>query len=385
MHARENRRTTVLCLGFVLLLPAMLPAQSDNRLSEGELDTLLAPIALYPDPLLAQLLPAATYPDDIRKASEWLARHSAGGSEIDNQQWDLSVRAIAHYPQVVRMMANDMDWTESLGQAFAMQPQDVMNSVQHLRARARTSGALEDSREQRVVVEREVIKIVPSQPEVIYVPQYNPQVIYAENRPSTGERIAAGLITFGAGVAVGAWLNNDCDWGGSHGWGVYYHGWSGPGWWGARRPGWAYGNSLYINDSYRRRAWVNPRYGNNITINRNYVQRNRNFYNFDRNRTIQDNRFRNSNWGNSSSERRLSTPERNEAVRERLRNADSSRGAYRSPNGAFSGYDRGSRTSAASGRGWSSAGRTPPHHSRAASPREISGTKGRSLGKSRGR
>lgn len=225
----------------------------DNLLSPEELDDLLAPIALYPDPLLAQILPAATFVDQIDEAARYV-RQFGQYARVDDQPWDISVRAVAHYPDVLYMMDRKYDWTVALGQAYIDQPQDVMESIQVLRAEARDRGNLYSTAQQQVVVEADGdIRIVPAAPQYIYVPVYDPQVIYVEQRPSYG------FITFGTGFVIGAWLSRDVDWREHR---VYYHGWKGRGWVERSRP--------HIQD--RRGVYIN-RNASNIVINRRVLQR----------------------------------------------------------------------------------------------------------------
>ncbi len=203
--------------------------------TERELDDLLAPIALYPDPLLAQILPASTYPTEVADAAAWLNR---GGdvSSIDEQIWAESVRAIARYPNTLQMMAENMDWTANLGDAFLNQPEDVTNAIQRLRWRARSVGNLVSNAEQSVIIDGDYIQIVPVQPQYIYVPQYDTSVVYVQNSP---------FITFGFGLAIGGWLSMDFDWGHHH---VIYHGWDRPGWVNHARP-YVHVKDVYINRS----------------------------------------------------------------------------------------------------------------------------------------
>jgi len=211
----------------------------DSLFSAGELDELLAPIALYPDPLLAQILPAATFPDQIDAAARYV-RQFGNLARIDEQPWDVSVKAVAHYSDVLYMMDQKDDWTASLGQAYVNQQQDVMDAIQRLRAEAAASGNLVSTSEQQVADEGGYISIDPAEPDLIYVPQYDPLAVYAE-RPSPGY----GFITFGVGFSIGAWLNRDCDW---HGRRIYYHGWQGGGWVGRARPHVQVRNTVYISD-----------------------------------------------------------------------------------------------------------------------------------------
>ena len=259
-----------------LLTPSLMQlsahALPDDRFSDEELDELLAPIALYPDPLLAQVVPASTFIDQLEEAQRTLGG-STDDIQIGNQNWDVSVKSVAHYPQILDRMVEQRDWTTALGQAYVNQSTDVAKSIQRLRAQARSAGNLVTTSQQEVIVDGQVIKIVPAQPQVIYVPQYNPQVVYVDNGPSTGERIAAAAITFGAGLALGAWLNNDWDW---YGRGIYYHGWVGPGWIGCNR--------TFINVNVNRNIYINNRY-RNVNVNRNIVNRNISTYRTNLNRT----------------------------------------------------------------------------------------------------
>ncbi len=237
---------------------ATLPA-SDQKSTDDELDEMLAPIALYPDPLLAQMIPAATFFDQLEEAQRTL-NGKTDDNLIANQNWEVSVKSVAHYPEVLQMMVEKQDRTIAIGQAYVTQPQDVSKSIQRLRAEAQAAGNLKTTKQQQVITEGNAIKIEPAQPQVIYVPQYDPQVIYVHNGPSTGQVIAASAISFGVGLAIGAWLNNDYDY---YGRGIYYHGWNGGGWIAANRTYVNVNRNVYINNSYR-----------NINVNRNIVNRN---------------------------------------------------------------------------------------------------------------
>ena len=147
--------------------------------SASQLERLLAPIALYSDPLLAQVLLAATFPDQITDAAAFVRTHGTGG--VDDQSWDVSVKAVAHYPTILNMMDAKPEWTTELGQAYASQSSDVMQAVQRLRAQANAQGNLVTTPQQQVVVEREYIAIWPAQPRVIYVPVYDPEIIYVRH------------------------------------------------------------------------------------------------------------------------------------------------------------------------------------------------------------
>ncbi len=236
---------------------------SYESFSPDQLDNLLAPIALYPDPLLSQVLVAATFVDDVDEAARWVRAY--GPSGVDDQPWDVSVKAVAHYPTVIYMMADKIDWTTTLGQAYANQSTDVMMSVQRLRRMAYSVGNLVTTPQQQVIVEPDYISIWPYQPQYIYVPVYDPYICY-HRRPLWGV-----AITFGVAFLIGAWLNRDCDW---HNRRIYYHGWNGPGWINRGRP--------YIHET---NVYVNNRYSN-VNVNRGVFRRNVNVNNIDRYNSI---------------------------------------------------------------------------------------------------
>ena len=206
---------------------------ADNTFTRAELEKLLAPIALYPDPLLAQMLPASAYPVQIVQAQRWLDKNRAlvaknDYSGIDNQNWDPAVKALARFPGVIKLMSADLDWTTDLGDAEVNQPQDVAEVIQDLRAKAEAAGTLKTTDQQTVErVEASAppgagapqgstapqaaasyISIQPTDPSTVYVPTYDPAAVY---QPYTG---IAPLLGFGAGIAVGAlWNNNYWNWG----------------------------------------------------------------------------------------------------------------------------------------------------------------------------
>jgi hypothetical protein len=191
--------------------------------SAEELDNLVAPVALYPDALLAQILVASTFPEQIEVA----ARHirERGSRDIENQGWDISVKAVAYYPPVLNMLYNQEDWANALGQAYAAQSADVMDAVQRLREMAREQGNLVSTPEHTVTHDRDRIIIVPANPQVIYVPTYDPAIVFV--RPVFGLRFHGGYFSFGIGFPIGSWLVYDVDWWGRR---VYYDGWYGDGW-----------------------------------------------------------------------------------------------------------------------------------------------------------
>jgi hypothetical protein len=175
-------------------------------LSDAQLDQLLGPIALYPDPLIAQILPASTLPTEIVMADRYV---SGGGdpNQIDQQPWDASVQALARYPNVLQWMDQNLDWTTELGQAFLNQQQDVMNSIQRLRMSAYNFGNLQSTPQQQVINDGSDIEIDPVDPQVIYVPVYQPDQVYYDAANGSP------YVTFGIGCAIGPWLDCDFDWG----------------------------------------------------------------------------------------------------------------------------------------------------------------------------
>jgi hypothetical protein len=245
-----NRKVSYLrvLIGFLVLLMAAPPwilAQDSGTgatFRQEELDQMLAPIALYPDSLLGQILVAATYPDQVREADQWVRQNSnLQGDELnaalDGMDWDLSVKALVPFPQVLSMMSDKMDWTQRMGDAFLAQQEDVMDTIQRLRAKAHAQGNLNTTEQQKVVVRGESIEIEPANPRVVYVPTYNPTVIYgswwhpayppyaynpyyphyAYDPYYTGVGfVTAGLFGFAAGIAVGSVWNSGWghwDWG----------------------------------------------------------------------------------------------------------------------------------------------------------------------------
>lgn len=184
----------------------------DTLFTAEELDDLLAPIALYPDPLLAQILPAATFIDQIDEAARFVRQYGKT-ARIDDQPWDVSVKAMAHYPDVLFMMDQKNDWTVSLGQAFINQQQDVMDAIQRLRAEAQAEGNLVSTPQQEVVDEDNYISIVPAAPELVYVPQYDPLMVYMESSPLTaslpsasGLRSAPGWTAIATGMGAASFI-----------------------------------------------------------------------------------------------------------------------------------------------------------------------------------
>jgi hypothetical protein len=208
-------------------------AQQAN-LSASEIDSIVSPIALYPDQLVAQILAAATYPDQVTAASNWL--NSSQGLQgdalmqaADKQPWDPSVKALTQFPTVLDQMAKNLAWTSALGDAAFNQQKDVMASIQRLRQEAKAAGNLKSGEQIKVVQQDpQTIVIQPANPQVVYVPTYSPTVVYGTPYYppgySTGAVVATGLLAFGAGIAVGAAINNSCCGWGWNSWGCGWHG-----------------------------------------------------------------------------------------------------------------------------------------------------------------
>ena len=211
------------------------PSQPDEYalLTADELDGLVAPIALYPDALVAQVLGAATFPYEIVDAVVWLKQNSSLTGEalakaVDQQSWDPAVKALTQFPTVLDNLAKNLAWTSSLGEASATQQQDVMAAIQRMRAKAKAAGNLKSSPEIKVVQESpQTIVIQPANPQVVYVPTYNPTVIYGAPVVvpgySSADVAAAAIISFGVGIAVGAAIYGGCcGWGWGY-WGTSWH------------------------------------------------------------------------------------------------------------------------------------------------------------------
>ncbi|HMH15438.1 MAG TPA: DUF3300 domain-containing protein [Edaphobacter sp.] len=229
-------------------------------LSAEELQQLVAPIALYPDALVAQILGAATFPDQITQANNWLQQNkgltgSALMQAVDKQSWDPSVKALTQFPSVLDNMVKNLSWTSALGETYHTQAADVMAAVQALRAKAKAAGNLKSGSQITVVQQSpQVIVIQPTNPQVVYVPQYNPTVVYGAPVTTPGYSTAAvvttAVLAFGIGIAVGAAINNSCcGWGYSY-WNCNWHG-------GAV----VYRNNVYYGNA----AWHGGFYGSTAT------------------------------------------------------------------------------------------------------------------------
>jgi hypothetical protein len=201
------------------------PPSAPPQLGAAELEKLLAPIALYPDPLIATILPASVYPLEIVQAARFVA-NTNNLANLDAQPWDDNVKAVARVPAVIKQMNDDLSWTMQLGEAFLANDKAVMDAIQSLRLKAQKAGTLKTSPEQIVVVtntitektiEQQVVvvtntivQVQPASTTTVYVPTYNPAVVYYP--PPAYYVNPYPLLTFGAGVAVGAIIANNCDW-----------------------------------------------------------------------------------------------------------------------------------------------------------------------------
>ncbi|REE91263.1 DUF3300 domain-containing protein [Cupriavidus plantarum] len=205
-----------------------------------ELEALVAPIALYPDSVLSQVLMASTYPLEIVQAARWVkanpnAKGDAAVKAAQDQPWDVSVKSLVAFPQILEPMSDKLDWTQKLGDAFLGQESDVLAAVQRLRAKARDAGSLQSNEQQKVVVESAppasatptIIKVEPTNPQVIYVPAYNPTVVYGGWSAPTyppyywppypayypGGALMTGFA-WGVGLAAAGAIFSNCNWGG---------------------------------------------------------------------------------------------------------------------------------------------------------------------------
>ncbi|MFJ3462785.1 DUF3300 domain-containing protein [Achromobacter spanius] len=221
----------LMCLGLSLSFPAM----AQTKLSNAQLDQLMAPVALYPDALLSQILMGSTYPDDVAAAAKWSAAHANQSGDdavraVDAETWDPSVKSLVAFPSVMDMMGREPGWVKSVGDAFLAQPEAVMDSVQRLRTQAQKAGNLKSTPQQTVKTttanEKTVVVIEPADPQVVYVPSYNPTVVYGAwaypsyppyyYPPPPGSVFATSLVAgigFGIGVAAINSMWGDADWG----------------------------------------------------------------------------------------------------------------------------------------------------------------------------
>jgi Protein of unknown function (DUF3300) len=236
-----NRRHLLGFSALALTLGPSVPWAQDSKkpFTPEQLDQLLAPIALYPDALLSQTLMAATYPLEVVEAARWTQANpnlkgDAAVQAVKNKDWDVSVKSLVAFPQTLSMMNNNLDWTQKVGDAMIGQQKDVADSIQRLRAKAAAAGNLKTTPQQKVTTQTSgsgsAIVIEPANPELIYVPYYNPTwaygpwpypaypPVYYPPPPNYGAALATGMM-FGLGVAAGAAM-----------FGGWHWGWSGGGW-----------------------------------------------------------------------------------------------------------------------------------------------------------
>ena len=275
-----------LAIACLTVPPAILNAQNEGSTPAGnptegvpqsasQLQALVAPIALYPDSLVAMILTAATFPDQVAVANYWVQQNqsltgSALAQAANNQTWDPSVKGLTAFPSVLANMAKNLNWTSSLGEAYHNQQAEVMTAIQTCRSQAKAQGNLNSGSQITVTQQSpDVIVIQPTNPQVVYVPTYNPAVIYGYPYVvpgyvapvyTGGDVAAAGLLGFTAGIAVGAMFHGGCcSWGwsswncGWHGTAVVYHG------------GAYYGNSGWHGGYYN--GGYHPSYGYNNAYN----------------------------------------------------------------------------------------------------------------------
>jgi hypothetical protein len=236
------------------------------KIPPDQLDSLVAPIALYPDPLLAQCLAASTYPLELIQLQQWLGRNKnlkdkALADAVEKQPWDPSIQALAALPDVVKRLADDIQWTTDLGNAFLAQQSEVMDAVQRMRQKAQSTGNLKSTEQQtvetKVIEGKTVIVLEQASPQVVYVPSYDPMVVYGAPLypyppiyyPPAGYYAAGMAISFGVGIAMGA------AWGGGWGWNA----------------GWGGNNNININNNNNFVRNSNVRNGNINGGNRNNI------------------------------------------------------------------------------------------------------------------
>lgn len=277
IHVRRSWSKLVAVMCSILLIPRTAPLtaqeQSEQRstapderapkIPNEQLDSLVAPIALYPDPLLAQVLAASTYPLEIIQLQQFLEKHAdlkdkALADAVMKQGWDPSIQSMAALPDVVKRLADDIQWTTDLGNAVLAQQSDVMDAVQRMRAKAQEKGNLKSNDqmkvETKVIENKSVVVVEQSKPDVVYVPSYDPVVVYGApaypyppiTYPPPGYYAAGMAISFGVGMAMGA------AWGG---------GWCCNSGWGGNNQININNNNTFVNNS-NRQANVSNRSGN---------------------------------------------------------------------------------------------------------------------------
>ena len=335
MHIFKQALSVLLCIFLIVEfdgckkeVPVVKQSQAAPQTTYAaptadQLYQLVAPIALFPDNLLAQVLAGSTFPDQVDAAYQWLQQNSSLKGQdllqaVNQQPWDVSVKGLTQFPDVLQQMATNLSWTSSLGDAYFNIPQSVMNAVQVMRQRAQQAGTLKSTPQQNVSVENQApasapaaqassggsqvqvvqappqtIVIQPSQPDVVYVPTYNPTTVYGAPVPaypgySTGDMVAASLFFFGVGIVVGAAMNNSCCGWGWNSWGCGWH-----------NSTVVYNHNTYISNSntfVNRNNYYNRNNANINNINRNNINTN----NVNRNNLNANNINRNNRTNNFS-------------------------------------------------------------------------------------
>jgi hypothetical protein len=266
------RLTAVICVAALGPGPLPLLAQeaasgepAPKLRSPDQLDSLVAPLALYPDPLMAQVLAASTYPLEIVQCARWLKQNTKlKGEDLTKaaakQPWDPSVQALVAFPDALNLLDKNIQWAQDLGNAFLDQQSEVMDAIQRMRKKAKDAGKLFTTKEQKIDVKtiesKQVIEIQPANPQVIYVPSYDPVVVYGAAPVYAyppvaypyGAVAATAAVSFGVGVAMGAFWSGCC---GGGGWG-----------WNA---GWGGNNNITINNNFNNRYGYKQVNGGNRT------------------------------------------------------------------------------------------------------------------------
>jgi hypothetical protein len=272
MNGSLSRTVVALSLLFVPLIAQDPPAQpeqpvaAEQTLAPEQIESMVAPIALYPDSLLSQVLVASTYPLELVEANQWLQQNGSlqGTALVDaakKQNWDPSVQALVPFADVIKRLTSDIRWTTDLGNAFLAQQADVMSAVQRLRAKAKDSGKLTDTDQQKVVVENQdgqsAIEIQPTDPQVVYVPVYDPGYFWNPYPLYPWPPLFYGGVGFGwhwgIGIHLGFYFGGCCGWGG---WG-----------WG---PGW-FNHTIVVNNHFFHRYDFHEFHGSEFHANSTWV------------------------------------------------------------------------------------------------------------------
>jgi hypothetical protein len=328
--------------------PEQETAPTSGTPSAKELQQLVAPIALYPDKLVAQVLAGSTYPTQIVEAERWMQEHkNLQGKElaqaINEQIWDPSIKALTEFPQVLDNMSKNLSWTSALGDAYVNDPKGVMSAIQVLRKDAQHAGNLKSTPQQTVSTEGQAIIIEPANPEVVYVPTYSPEVYGVPVAAYPGYTgwgaVAAGAMSFGAGLALGAAF-------GGYGWG--WHGW-GADWHGGNV---TYNRNTFVSNS---NAFANRNLAN---VNRNMANVNRDFANVNRANVNRNTAATAANRANARNlDKNLNKPGGGQINRSDFANrgfGSADRSTMGRSSGAFSGFSGGGAARADSFRGASS-------------------------------